>query len=95
MSESDPKEMVKRHAMVRSFAELIDLRDGPLSYLKGKAPFYLGVQFALGIGQMFMAIFSVTLLLETGLSRFTFMSAAFTTLLTMTSLLLFRGQQRK
>jgi hypothetical protein len=40
----------------------------------------------MGIAQMFMAVFSVILLVETGLTRFTFVSAAFTTLLTMTSI---------
>lgn len=81
--------------MSRFLSELINLRDGPLSYLRAKTPFYSGVQLALGIAQMFMAVFSVALLLETGLSRFTFSSAAFTTLLTMVSILLFRGQRRK
>jgi hypothetical protein len=95
MSVSDPKEIAKRHTMARYLAEMTNPRDGPLSYLRAKAPFYLGVQFALGIAQMFMAVFSVVVLLDTGLSRFTFLSAGFTTLLTMTSILLFRGQRRK
>lgn len=88
MCGRDPKEIAKRHALSRSLTELTNLRDGPFSYLRGKAPFYLGVQFGLGIAQMFMAVFSVTLLVETGLSRFTFASAVFTTLLTVTSILL-------
>ena len=52
MRGSDPEEIAKRQTMSRSLAELTNLRDGPFSYLRGKAPFYLGVQFALGIAQM-------------------------------------------
>jgi hypothetical protein len=43
---------------------------------------------------MSMAV-SAVLLIETGLSRFNLVSAAFTTALTLTSRVLFQGQGRK
>ena len=79
---------------MRRLAELFNFRDGAFSYLRAKVPFYAGVQLSLDIAQMFMAVFSVVLFLKTGLSRFTLISAGFTTLLTLTSRLLFRGQHR-
>jgi hypothetical protein len=81
--------------MGRFLAELTNLRDGPLSYWRAKAPFYSGVRLGLGLAQMFLAVFSMVLLIETGLSRFTLISAGLTTVLTLTSRLLFRGQKRK
>lgn len=77
------------------FTELIDLRDGPLSYQKAKTPFYAGVRLGLGLAQMFMAVFSVVLLVQTGLSRFTLISAGCTTLLTVTSRLIFHRGKAK
>ena len=82
-------------SMGRFLGELSDLRRGPLSYWRAKAPFHAGVQFGLGMAQMFMAIFSGVLLIETGLSRFTLVCAVFTTVLTLTSRLLFGGPARK
>jgi hypothetical protein len=82
-------------SMGRFLGELTNLRSGPLSYWRAKAPFHAGVRFGLGMAQMFMAVFSAVLLIETGLSRFTLVSAAFTTALTLTSRVLFHGQPRK
>ena len=82
-------------SMGRFLGELTNLRDGPLSYWKAKTPFHAGVRLGLGLAQMFMAVFSVVLLIETGLSRFTLISAGFTTVLTLTNRLLFHGQERK
>jgi len=53
------------------------------------------VRLGLGLAQMFMAVFSAVLLIETGLNRFTLISAGFTTLLTLTSRLMFHGPERK
>jgi len=75
--------------------ELSNLRTGPLSYWRAKAPFHAGVRLGLGLAQMFMAVFSAVLLIETGLNRFTLISAGFTTLLTLTSRLMFHGPERK
>jgi hypothetical protein len=83
------------HTRGRLQEELANLRDGPLSYWRAKAPFYTGVRLGLGLAQMFMAALSMVLLFETGLGRFTFISAGFTTLLTLTSWLLFHSQGRK
>jgi hypothetical protein len=44
---------------------------------------------------MFMAVFSIILLLETGLNRWSVASAVFTTLLTLTSRLLFQGKPNR
>lgn len=82
-------------SMGRFLGELTNLRRGPLSYWRAKAPFHAGVRFGLGMAQMFMAVFSAVLLIETGLSRFTLISAGFTTVLTLTSRLLFHGKGRK
>ena len=60
-----------------------------------KTQFRAGIQLGLGVAQMFMAVFSVALLMETGLSRFTLGSTAFTTLLTLISRRLFHGENRK
>ena len=86
--------MKKSPDMGRFLAELTNLRDGPLSYWRAKAPFYSGVRLGLGLAQMFMAVFSAVLLLKTGLNRFTFISVGFTTLLTMTSRLLFHRRTK-
>lgn len=56
-----------------------------------KAGFRLGV----GLAQMFMAVFSIVLLLETGLNRWSVLSIAFTTLLTVMSRLAFHGKPNK
>jgi hypothetical protein len=53
------------------------------------------VRLGLGLAQMFMAVFSAVLLIETGLNRFTLISAGFTTFLTLTSRLMFHSQERK
>jgi len=75
--------------------ELTNLRNGPLSYWRAKAPFHAGVRLGLGLAQMLMAVFSAVLLIETGLNRFTLISAGFTTFLTLTSRLMFHSQERK
>ena len=75
--------------------ELSNLRNGPLSFWWDKAPFHAGVRLGLGLAQMFMAVFSAVLLIETGLNRYTLISAGFTTFLTLTSRLIFHGQERK
>lgn len=77
------------------FKELTNLRDGPLSYSRAKVPFRTGVRFGLGFAQMFMAVFSAILLLETGLNRWSLTSAGFATLLTLTSWLLFHSTTSK
>jgi hypothetical protein len=76
-------------------SELTNLRDASLFYLRSKIAFYSGVRLGLGVSQMFMATFSFVLLLDTGLSRFTYISAGITTVLTLTSWLLFHGKGRK
>ena len=55
--------------MGRVLGELTNLRNGPLSYWRAKAPFHAGVRLGLGLAQMFMAVFSAVLLIETGLNR--------------------------
>jgi len=65
--------------MGRVLGELTNLRNGPLSYWRAKAPFHAGMRLGLGLAQMFMAVFS----------------AGFTTLLTLTSRLMFHSQERK
>jgi len=75
--------------------ELSNLRNGPLSYWRAKAPFHAGVRLGLGLAQMFMAVFSAVLLIESGLNRYTLISAGFTTFLTLTSRLIFHDQERK
>lgn len=81
--------------MGRFLGALTNLRDGPLSYWRAKVPFHAGVRLGLGLAQMFMAVFSVVLLIETGLSQFTLIAAGFATVLTLTSRLLFHGKERK
>ena len=75
------------------FKEVTDLRDGPLSYSRAKVPFSSGARLALGLAQMFMVIFSVVLLFETGLNRWSLTSAGLATLLTLTSRLLFQNKK--
>ena len=77
------------------FKEATNLRDGPLSYSRARVPFRTGVRLGLGLAQIFMAVFSVILLLETGLNRWSLTSAAFATLLTFTSRLLFHSKSLK
>lgn len=77
------------------FKELTNLRDGPLSYSRAKEPFRTGVRFGLGLAQMFMAVFSAVLMFETGLNSWSLTSAGFTTLLTLTSWLLFHNRTSK
>ena len=60
-----------------------------------KPRFVAGLRFGLGMGQMFMAVFSMVLLIETGLSRLTLISAGFTTILTLTSRLMFHSKREK
>ena len=79
----------------RFWSELSNLHDGPLSYNKARVPFHAGAQFALGLAQMFMALFSVILLIETGVSRFTLIAAGFTTFLTLVSRLLYHRKRSK
>ena len=75
------------------FNELTNLRDGPLSYSRAKVPFRNGMRLGLGLAQMFMAIFSATLLVKTGLNRYTLTSVGLTTLLTIVSRVFFhRGK---
>ena len=57
--------------------------------------FWAGIRFGLGLAQMFMATFSVVLLLKSGINRFTLIAAGFTTLLTLASRMLFHGQPGK
>jgi hypothetical protein len=57
--------------------------------------FKAGFRLGLGLAQMFMAVFSIILLLETGLNRWSVASAVFTTLLTLTSRLLFQGKPNR
>ena len=77
------------------FKGATNLRDGPLSYSRAKMPFRTGVRLGLGLAQMFMAVFSAILLLETGLNRWSLTSAGFATLLTLTSRLLFHNRTSK
>lgn len=58
-------------------------------------PFLTGVRFTLGIAQMFMAAFSLVLLIQTGFGRFTMVSVVFTGVLTLTSRLLFRRREAR
>jgi hypothetical protein len=64
-------------------------------FWRAKVPFHTGVRLGLGLAQMFMAVFSAVLLIETGLSQFTLIAAGFTTVLTLTSRLLFHDEERK
>jgi hypothetical protein len=64
-------------------------------YLRMAVHFRAGFRLGLGLAQMFMAVFSIVLLLETGLNRWSVASAAFTTLLTLTSRLLFHGKPNR
>jgi hypothetical protein len=57
--------------------------------------FKAGFRLGLGLAQMFMAVFSAVLLLETGLNRWSVSSAVFTTLLTLTSRRLFQTKASK
>lgn len=74
------------------FKELTNFCDGPLSYSRVKVPFRTGVRLGLGLAQMFMAVLSAILLLETGLNRWSLTSAGFASLLTITSRLLFHNR---
>lgn len=75
------------------FKEATNLRDGPLSYVAAKTAFTSGARLALGLAQMFVAVFSAILLLETGLNRWSLTSAGFPTSLTATSRLLFHKKR--
>ncbi len=55
--------------------------------------FKAGFRLGLGLAQMFMAVFSFVLVLETGLNRWSVVSAVITTLLTLASRMLFRGKR--
>lgn len=77
------------------FKEATNLRNGPLSYSRAKVPFRNGVRLGLGLAQMFMAVFSAILLLDTGLNRWSLTSAGFATLLTLASRLLFHDRTSK
>jgi hypothetical protein len=57
--------------------------------------FKAGFRFGLGFAQMFMAVFSIVLLLDSGLNRWSVGSAVFTTLLTLISRLLFQGKPNR
>lgn len=75
------------------FKGATNLRDGPLSYAQAKTPFTCGARLALGLAQMFMAVFSAILLVESGLNRWSLTSAGFATSLTATSRLLFHNKR--
>jgi len=75
--------------------ELSNLRNGPLSYCRAKTPFHAGVRLGLGLAQMFMAVFSAVLLIETGLNRYSLISGGFTTFLTLASRLMYHSHERK
>ncbi len=65
---------------------------GYAGYWSVAAHFKAGFRLGLGLAQMFMAMFSIVLWLETELNRWSVGSAAITTLLTVTSRQLFHGK---
>ncbi len=53
------------------------------------------LRFALGIAQMFGAVFSITLLIQTGINKFSLIAVVATCALTIISILLFGGRSDK
>jgi hypothetical protein len=76
------------------FKEATNLRDGSLSYSRARVPFRAGARLGLALAQMFMAVFSGVLLIDTGLNRYTLISVSLTTLFTIASRVLFHGGKR-
>ncbi len=68
---------------------------GYAGYWSVAVQFKAGFRLGLALAQMFMAAFSIVLLLETGLNRWSVGSAALTTLLTVTSRRLFHGKPNR
>ena len=84
------------HAESRgSTVEGVSIQRRLAGYWSVAVHFKAGFRLGLGLAQMFMAVFSIVLLLDTGLNRWSVASAVFTTLLTLTSRRLFQGKSHR